>query len=328
MAPSGIVTLRIKRGRFVTDGDCMSRRRTSSLALWALVATAVLSVPATTAEPPQPTTAQSASYAGSAERPRGPHRVLRKVRRAANSQPTNAPLPAPAGVSPVLAPPTEHVDAGPSPTAPPASASVGALPTGPHAFLHVEDGVPTRWNPCQPIPWQFNPVGAPAGGLAVVQAAMGTLSERTGLPLRYDGPTSTTPALGYLQQPWGGFRPLLVGWSSSTESDLLAGAPASRVGTARILWTGSYDAQGRNHTQIASGVVVLNRAHVAGTSGPGSWYTFVLHELGHAVGLAHVADDEQIMRASIPGHLETYGAGDLQGLRAVGSGAGCLPSIR
>lgn len=314
MAPPAVVTLRVKGGQPVTDGNCMGLRRTASLVLGALTAATVAGAPGAAAERQEAPTAQSSSYAGSTDRPRGPHRVLREIRQAPVTEPTTGSV----AVSPVLAPPTAPVESDP----------VEPLPTGPHSFIHVDGGAPTRWNPCQPVPWQFNPAGAPEGGLAAVQAAMSTLADRTGLALRYDGPTSTNPSLTYLQQSWGSFRPLLVGWSSATESDLLVGAPTSRVGTARILWTGSYDLQGRNHTQIASGVVAFNRAHVAGTTGAASWYTFALHELGHAVGLGHVTDDQQIMRGSIPSHLETYGAGDLEGLRAVGSGSGCLPSIR
>lgn len=276
----------------------MSSRATALLLAAGLAASTLLSIPAASAAI-APQVAASAAEAGVAKSPRRPVRGILRIsdQRVTTPRTVSQPVAAPA-------------------------------PVGPHAFLNVDGGAPTRWNPCQPVPWQFNPAGAPAGGLAAVQAAMATLADKTGLQFRYDGTSSTVPTESYLRQAYGSFRPLLVGWSTAQASDLLAGGDSTMVGMARILWTGSYDASGRNHTQIASGVVALNSAHKAGTTGPGSWYTFALHELGHAVGLAHVNDSSQLMRGVIPTNLATYGTGDLAGLRAVGSSAGCLPNIR
>ena len=44
-----------------------------------------------------------------------------------------------------------------------------------------------------------------------------------------------------------------------------------------------------------------------------------MHELGHLVGLGHVADQSQLMFASMVGQTG-FGDGDLEGLRQVGSG--------
>jgi hypothetical protein len=199
---------------------------------------------------------------------------------------------------------------------------------GTYAFLHLDAGQPVRWNPCAPVPWTFNPKGAPAGGLAAVRAAFAELSRQTGLTFAHQGTTAEVPASGYLRQGWKSFRPLLVGWTSAAESDLLAGRSRSTVGMARVLWTGSYDGRGANRTQIASGVVAFNTATTAKATGSGSWYTYALHELGHAVGLGHVDDAKQIMNPTISSSLSTYGTGDVLGLRGVGRSAGCLPAVR
>jgi len=289
----------------------MLRRACVLLATALTAGTLALGATASAQEQPgPPRLEQSDPQQGAVVRPRSARRPLQARR----PRPVSVPR-ADSSLSVVTAPVTEVVE-------------TVVHPTGPHSFLNVEQGLPTRWNPCQPIPWQFNPAGAPARGFETVQAALETVSQKTGLQFRYDGPTATVPTMSYLSQSWLKFRPLLIGWSSGAESDLLAGSGSNMVGMARILWTGSYADDGSNRTQIASGVVALNRAHSAGMTGPGSWYTYVLHELGHAVGLGHVDDDQQLMRSSIPTHLPTYGNGDLQGLAAVGSRDGCLPSIR
>lgn len=200
--------------------------------------------------------------------------------------------------------------------------------TGAYAFLQLDGGQPVRWNPCADVPWLFNPAGAPAGGLAAVRAAVREIGVRTGLRFVYQGTTAKPVTGKHLKQTWRAFQPLLVGWTTAGQSDLLAGRGPGTVGVARVLWTGSYDSTGANRTQMASGVVALNRATRAPATGAGSWYTYALHELGHAVGLDHVADSTQVMNPVISGSVKGFGRGDSAGLVKVGAGAGCLPEIR
>jgi hypothetical protein len=51
-----------------------------------------------------------------------------------------------------------------------------------------------------------------------------------------------------------------------------------------------------------------------------------MHELGHAVGLAHplVDDPSEIMYHRMRGKSPTWGAGDRTGLEAIGASGGCL----
>lgn len=220
--------------------------------------------------------------------------------------------------------PSRRVPTAPAPAVPAPVQTAGTSQATSFQFLSLDAGKPVRWNPCGQVPWTFNPAGAPAGGLATVQAAMDEIARRTGLNLHYLGTSTATPDNSYLQQTWGAFQPLLVGWSTPARSDLLAGAGEGTVGMARVLWTGSYDQSGANRTQVASAVVAFNAEAKAGSS----WYAFALHELGHAIGLGHVDDASQIMNPVIDSKATGYGAGDLAGLTQLGSAAGCLPSIR
>jgi predicted Zn-dependent protease len=49
-------------------------------------------------------------------------------------------------------------------------------------------------------------------------------------------------------------------------------------------------------------------------------YSVVLHELGHALGLAHVNDASEVMYPEAQIKVTDLGAGDRRGLAALGSG--------
>lgn len=183
------------------------------------------------------------------------------------------------------------------------------------------DGSAIRWNPCAAIPWVFNPAQAPVGGLQAVSSALQRVSLATGLRFHYAGKSAEVPATSYLQsQTAGAPRPLLIGWTTGTQSSLLANRIANVGGVTQPLW--ARQASGR--TSIVSGVIALNAKVSVPLTGARSWRTLLLHEIGHAAGLSHVADSRQIMNAVIPAQLTDYAAGDRSGLRRVGAASGCL----
>jgi hypothetical protein len=149
-----------------------------------------------------------------------------------------------------------------------------------------------------------------------VQSAVARVSAATGLQFAYEGTSTAVPTGAYLdaQSFSSGFRPLLVGWSTPSQSSLLANQPANLVGMDQSIWAGP--SSGATH--IVSGVVALNAGVTAPTTGGNSWYTFALHELGHSVGLGHTTDATQIMAPTIPAAATDYGSGDLAGLAKVG----------
>jgi hypothetical protein len=114
-----------------------------------------------------------------------------------------------------------------------------------------------------------------------------------------------------------GFAPVLVAWSDERESPDLAG---SVTGVAGSDWEGWDDASLR----YVSGVVVLDRDDardlMAGPGGAASVRSTILHELGHLVGLDHVADRDQIMFSEGGDNRLELGPGDRRGLRLLGDG--------
>lgn len=236
-----------------------------------------------------------------------------RARRPPTTSPTllsnlaTAPVLAPVAAVPAVIPTAANLTA----------ANLTAAHAGSYTFMsEISPGDPIRWDACGTVHWVFNPDHAPTGGLAAVQRAIARVGAATGLSFTYDGATTTVPTGSYVDSQTGatGFRPLLVGWSTPTASSLLANQPSSLVGMDQTIW--ARPATGATH--IVSGVVALNADVNAATSGTNSWFTFALHELGHAVGLGHTTDSTQIMAPVIPAAASDYGSGDLAGLAKVG----------
>ena len=207
------------------------------------------------------------------------------------------------------------------------STTTTSTSTAPYRILATFGGAPARWNPCQAVPWVFNAAGAPVGGITVVRTALARVSQLTGLRFQYLGTTSAAPSSTYLHQAWGAYKPLLIGWSDAAHSDLLAGSGPGHVGETRVSWVGRSTPAGAR-AELATGVVVFNRASRAALWGANSRYTYALHELGHAVGLGHADAAANVMSTVIPAAVRDYGLGDRTGLTKVSSRYGCLPAIR
>jgi hypothetical protein len=112
-----------------------------------------------------------------------------------------------------------------------------------------------------------------------------------------------------------------VSWTSAAVEPLLAGGTLGYGGSTSY-WRGDTD------EAYVSGEVVFDTEQLALQPGFGAGLTrgnLVLHELGHVVGLDHVADRSQLMHASIhQGSPNGYAAGDLTGLSQLGARQGCL----
>ena len=209
-------------------------------------------------------------------------------------------------------------------------------PHGAHAFLdRATDGAPYRWNPCQPIHFVVNPDHEPAGAQADIHEAIARVSAATDIRFVDDGTSVYTADLqigsafqaGIAGQPR--YLPLLITFVTNQDFHFI-------VDTKQAIAFGMpYRGDGTLAHEFVSGIVVID----VGSRIPSGFESrfamgpLLMHELGHVMGLAHVGAGDEIMWSPTirphdnPDPLQTdWGPGDLEGLRLLGRGAGCLPS--
>jgi hypothetical protein len=237
-------------------------------------------------------------------------------------------------------PASARQDAGSAPGAVPGSAPddgrdvlparLAPLPPDPggeggYRFLQTQDdatGRPVAYDPCRPIRYVLRRVGEPAGGEALVVGAVAEISAATGLVFER-GADTDEPLVDDRKpvQPdrYGpGPAPVLIAWSDERESPDLAGYIAGYAGSAIDGWKepGTW--------RYVTGTVVLDAEDALPAlqrpGGAAQVRSTILHELGHLVGLNHVADRGQLMFSEGGDNRLELGAGDRRGLRLLGDG--------
>jgi hypothetical protein len=192
-----------------------------------------------------------------------------------------------------------------------------------YRFLASASGKPVRWNPCQPIHYVLNLSEAPEGSLQDVQEAVRRVSADTGIAFTFDGMTQEIPQQGrppYLPQYGDRWAPVVIAWAYQPETTIpFQTGDAHYAAVARPLSPPDGTAQ------FVSGWVVINAAdgNPPGWDSPADQGPTVLHELGHIMGLDHVASNYELMEPS-GGYMTDYGPGDLAGLERLGRDQGCL----
>lgn len=195
-----------------------------------------------------------------------------------------------------------------------ATSAVGAA----YTFSATYSGAPVRYNPCQVVHWRFRTAGAPTSGLTVVKQSIAAIAKATGITFVYDGTSTATPTKGWLPTT-ATTRPMLIGWTTPAASDLLRGQLREVLAVTQNAWVPK-SGSGR----ILASVVALDATDRLPITGPKSWRTVVLHELGHAMGLGHARSSASLMNAQLSTTLASLAYNDLVGLAQVGRQAGCL----
>lgn len=192
---------------------------------------------------------------------------------------------------------------------------------GPWVAEHtLPGGIPAAYDPCRPVHYVVNPALMPDVARTLVPDAVAAVSAATGLVLVDDGLTSEplTVERDVIQPARYGTRwaPVLIGFGTAQTYPPLAGDVAGVGGSSLVQPRGP--ASGRLVTgQVALDVDALEQLVTTGRSDEAR--AVIMHELGHVVGLDHVDDPEQLMYPSNRGRT-SFGAGDLQGLAALGNG--------
>ena len=193
--------------------------------------------------------------------------------------------------------------------------------SGSYAFVQVtESGEPVGYDPCRPVRYVVRSEGAPEAGAQLVADAIAEISAATGLAFVDAGPTDEAPAVERdLIQPerYGtGWAPVLIAWSTQEDLPALEGDVAGLGGSAMVPGadgTGSW---------LAGGRLVLDSEDLGGILATGGGFAraraIVVHELGHVVGLDHVANRAELMNPTTSGVVD-LGPGDRAGLALVGA---------
>jgi len=221
--------------------------------------------------------------------------------------------------------PTPGIDAADEPLGVPMSAPVDS---GSYAFLAVQpdEAGPVTYDPCRSIHYVIRPDNAPAGGEQLLHEAFGRVSAVTGLQFVHDGATdegSSREREPFQPERYGDrWAPVLVTWQTEQENPDFITDVAGQAGSQWMSLPGEPQV-------YVTGSVELDAAEFArmltATGGAAVARAVVLHELGHLVGLEHIADAGQLMFPTTSTVLD-YSDGDLAGLVRLGRGD-CVPGL-
>jgi hypothetical protein len=206
-----------------------------------------------------------------------------------------------------------------------AAAEPTTAPTAPPDYAVAQrnaDGSAVRFDPCVTYDVVVQPGTAdPEVAAEDVGAAFGAVERATGIAFRYLGFTEET--VPYPSPPETERRHILVSFEAPESSDAL------RRGAIQHGYDEGHPLAGLAQPEAVNlrpGFAVLTGGTVAVNQALDSTHRrrVLLHELGHAVGLDHAADPEQVMARHVPtSGPVAYRAGDVAGLAELGSG-GCI----
>ncbi|WP_051299349.1 matrixin family metalloprotease [Arthrobacter castelli] len=198
-----------------------------------------------------------------------------------------------------------------------------------YRFMNAGQGAQdyVAYDPCRPVHYVVRGKNMPDDGMQMIEEAIASVSNATGLQFVYDGMTTENPVdrrnLVQKQRYGDRWAPVLIAWVTEQEEPDVAGGTIGLGGS-------SYVSTGGSPTAYVSGSMLLDAPQIEHlTRFPGGYSrarAIVMHELGHVVGLDHVSDPDQLMYAESNLEVTEFGAGDLTGLAKLGRGE-CVPAL-
>jgi len=223
---------------------------------------------------------------------------------------------------------TSSISLAPSPS-PTASPSPRPKVDGAFRFLERVGGAPVRWNPCDTISYAVNTAGATSSIQPDLRVALTRVTRATGIGFHPVGTTNETFIRAYQRMRYRGVvrkAELIIIWVDHEDYQAILrrlSDPRPSIAFAKTMAGLTAD-----QDQYFGGIIVVD-ADATARHGFGDRYahgSVVLHELGHIMGLDHVKDPDQLMYSGrFPNvAVHDFAPGDLEGLRRLGTEAGCL----
>jgi hypothetical protein len=190
---------------------------------------------------------------------------------------------------------------------------------GDYVLESASHGQLVRWDPCRPIHYVVSGTEPFTGANQLLAQVLHEASAASGIRFVADGPTSEPASgnrLAYQPHLYGKrWAPVLISWTDAGHIARLGG-PAIGLG-------GAASATVHGTPRLVSGIVYFDAPELSllalRADGYAEMRTVMLHEIGHLLGLGHVADPNAVMFATNTGQGD-YGAGDRRGLAAAGAG--------